>query len=462
MPARRKRRQAEEAEEAETALAIYEHGQSAADDVAADIQAGVREMVVYALEPDVAERVRWSTAVFPTLASLEGLEVDGLFAMRSAEQRRALLEDQTAQTALERGDGLMPAVRFKKVAGRLASLEQLAAGFNECVGPAQLEVGTRENYHAAWRMVVTWSIAHECVEDVIPMGKATLKALTLELMMVGCAAGTIRNVWSSIEDRHRRYGHPLPLGDFGDFRRLYKAVAAVRGAPSRIIFPIGSHHLKQLLGLLGLSDAQERDVLICCTGTALNCRVVEIVFLQICDFLWDFDMAFHILYRGTAAVRIYRRKQDTGRKGHYPRLGRASNIEWDLVLRLRAYAERRGLRVSERCSKGTAPGAWCPHCTPFFFTERVETKGGPKVREQLSRQMASAAVRTSLQLIGVDTTHFSGMSMRRGGISAALTAKVPAPVLYLQSGHGGKMAAQNYMVPADPSVWYENFAALQL
>jgi hypothetical protein len=52
--------------------------------------------------------------------------------------------------------------------------------------------------------------------------------------------------------------------------------------------------------------------------------------------------------------------------------------------------------------------------------------------------------------------------MRRGGISAALTAKVPAPVLYLQSGHGGKMAAQNYMIPADPSVWYENFAALQL
>jgi hypothetical protein len=52
--------------------------------------------------------------------------------------------------------------------------------------------------------------------------------------------------------------------------------------------------------------------------------------------------------------------------------------------------------------------------------------------------------------------------MRRGGISAALTAKVPAPVLYLQSGHGGKMAAQNCMTPSDPSIWYENFAALQL
>ena len=183
--------------------------------------------------------------------------------------------------------------------------------------------------------------------------------------------------------------------------------------------------------------------------------------------LWDFDATFHVMYRGTAAIRIYRRTQDTGRKGHYPRLGKASNIEWDLVLRLRSYAERHSLLVSERCSKGADPGAWCRHCPPFFFAERVESRGGPKVREQLSRQMASAAVtvKKSLQLIGVDTTHFSGMSMRRGrrgGISADLTARVPAPVLYLQSGHGGKMAAQNYMVSADPSVWFENFAALQL
>ena len=31
----------------------------------------------------------------------------------------------------------------------------------------------------------------------------------------------------------------------------------------------------------------ERDLLICCTGTALNCRVVEVVFLQIRNLLWD-------------------------------------------------------------------------------------------------------------------------------------------------------------------------------
>ena len=80
-------------------------------------------------------------------------------------------------------------------------------------------------------------------------------------------------------------------------------------------------------------------------GTALICRVVEVAFFQICNFLWDHDAPYHEKYLGTAAVRIYRRKQDTGRKGHLPRLGRAGNIEWDLVLRLPSCGDMRSEMV---------------------------------------------------------------------------------------------------------------------
>ena len=133
-----------------------------------------------------------------------------------------------------------------------------------------------------------------------------------------------------------------------------------------------------------------------------------------------------------------------------------------LGVAVRRYAEQHNLEVSSECIKGEYPGAGCRHCPPFFFKEPSGERRQTQKREPVSRQMVTDAVIKSLQLVGTDTTYFSGSSMRRGGISAALTAKVPAPVLYLQSGHGGKMAAQNYMIPADPSVWYENFAALQL
>jgi hypothetical protein len=42
--------------------------------------------------------------------------------------------------------------------------------------------------------------------------------------------------------------------------------------------------------------------------------------------------------------------------------------------------------------------------------------------------------------------------MPLGGLSAAITAKVPAPILYLQSGQGKKKAAYDYIVPDDPTL----------
>ncbi len=91
--------------------------------------------------------------------------------------------------------------------------------------------------------------------------------------MIGCATGTIRNIWSAIEDSHHRYGYTLLLGMQVDSTRVSKAVAAVRRQPSRFIFPVGSHHVRALLELAGLSDTQTRDMLICVLGTTACMRV---------------------------------------------------------------------------------------------------------------------------------------------------------------------------------------------
>lgn len=453
---KRAARQAELGEVEESEVAVYTHDPEAAEEVAVELCEALRDMVAFVLQPATVWELQWSVAGFPTIMDLGVLARDPMFTALPEGLRHQLLDDQSAQTAVERGDGILPAISVKGAQGRLASVGQLAAVFQECVAPACLEASTRKGYQAMWRTVVTWAVAHEVVGDLLPMSKTTLTALTQEMLMVGCAAGTIKNLWSSIEDRHRRFGFPMPLGGAGEFKRLYKAVAAVKGTPSRIMFPIGTHHVKRLLELVGLTECQERDVLVCVLGTVLCMRVVELSFLQVCDMLWDHDAAFHAMYLGTLAVHIYRRKQDTARKGMYCRVGLASNAEWDLARRLRRHAERYALRVSPRCTKAENPGARCRHCLPFFFT------GAGEQREMLSRQQVTRGVIKSLELIGVDTEHFSGLSMRRGGISAGLSAKVQEPVMYLQSGHGKGTAARNYMVPVDPSVWYEHFSAFDL
>jgi hypothetical protein len=78
------------------------------------------------------------------------------------------------QTVVKRGDGIMPAVRVKHATRRLTSVQQLTAVFDECVGPARLEASTRRSYQASWRAVLTWGIAHECVESLLPMSKTTV------------------------------------------------------------------------------------------------------------------------------------------------------------------------------------------------------------------------------------------------------------------------------------------------
>jgi hypothetical protein len=182
MPRRapRRTRQAAEGEVEETELAVYEHGAEAADEVADELRDGIRDMVVCELDPETAWQLRWSAAGFPTMIDASILTADSHFLGLDRELQRALLSDEFMQTAVERGDGpgILPAIRVKKACGALATVEELAAVFDQCVGPASLVASTRRGYQAAWRTVLTWGIAHKALGQLMPMSKVTLKALS--------------------------------------------------------------------------------------------------------------------------------------------------------------------------------------------------------------------------------------------------------------------------------------------
>jgi hypothetical protein len=59
----------------------------------------------------------------------------------------------------------------------------------------------------------------------------------------------------------------------------------------------------------------------------------------------------------------------------------------------------------------------------------------------VTRQIVSNVAKECIRMLGDDDQHFSGMSMRRGGLSMAINARVPEPILYLQKrsrkGQGG-------------------------
>jgi hypothetical protein len=80
----------------------------------------------------------------------------------------------------------------------------------------------------------------------------------------------------------------------------------------------------------------------------------------------------------------------------------------------------------------------------------------------MSRQQVSGAVKKVLSRVYSGEAHFSGISMRRGGISAGIAACVPEPILFLQSGYCLNCAARLYMCPRDPHILYETYLAFGL
>jgi hypothetical protein len=378
----------------------------------------------------------------------------------SRERQRAIYADVSAKTIMEKADGMMPAMKVRSSAGRagILSVKAGAALFRTEVMTSALADKTRLRYHGLWQGFVTYGIAQRDLQSIMPATKEMVHAWAMQLMMLGASPSLIRASIAAVQSRHNDYGFQAPLREPRLFQRTMRAVFALQGTPRRQITPISRSMMRKLMRLRNLSAAEKRDVTLTVAGTQLCARVGEIKRLQVCDFLKNYDLGFSRRYRGSAAIRIRKRKQDRERKGLYPRLLKGTTETLCIVRRLERLMRERGLHVSDKCTKAQRPAARCPHCPPLFASFR-EVNGRPL---PMSRQQVTGAVKRAMGLIKKDTTGFSGISMRRGGISQAVHKRVPEPILFLQSGHGSKLAARTYMVPHDPRVLYETAQALRL
>ena len=174
--------------------------------------------------------------------------------------------------------------------------------------------------------------------------------------------------------------------------------------------------------------------------------------MQLCDLLWDHDAPYHPSLLATLATRIIRRKQDSGRFGLYVRIPAGSLVEI-----LRTYVAEMQLRTDPRCTKAAQRGATCPFCDPVGPKTVMGRRGAsaPGQLKGMSRQQVSNAVKVALQSVGVDARHYSGISMRRGGSTAAVQAKIPPAIMHLQSGHGTATSSMGYVDPVDPRTLYQ-------
>ena len=82
---------------------------------------------------------------------------------------------------------------------------------------------------------------------------------------------------------------------------------------------MGVHHVYQMIQLEDQSLARMHNTMLTVLGTVMCLRVKEMDQLQICDVLWHFDAAFHIMYAQTLACRTYKRSSSTTPTAVQPR-----------------------------------------------------------------------------------------------------------------------------------------------
>ena len=204
------------------------------------------------------------------------------------------------------------------------------------------------------------------------------------------------------------------------------------------------------------------DCLTAAILTILCCRCLEGGQLQTCDVWLRYDeQAGLIQFRGGAAFNVKVRKNDQFRQGHQPRMGVAANPRLDALAQLLEFTRLLGSGPRPGCTTRAEPTSVCSVCRPLFPRCIAGGQEFDFSRPASSEEISASIVR-GLGHVGFDVSLFSGVSARRGGISTAIEAGVPEPILWMQSGHAQDVAARRYMRLNSPALLYRTWEAFGL
>jgi integrase len=334
----------------------------------------------------------------------------------------------------------LTAVELSDCRGVPAHLQDVSSGadpislheslFESQILPAAQAHSTRVAYFALWRSYVSYAFIHDSLHDAIPATPRLLKGYMWFLLQAGYRPGTITMHLYAVIDRHRRFACSFPVGR-QHVKAWIKAFERLCGVPKLDKAAVTSTHLKALLSVPRTSLCQLRDVLIVSIGTVCALRVSELTQLDVCDALFDFEP-------GILAIRVKMRKNDQKRAGLWPRIGSPTDARYDIAGLLREWLRRTGLQIEPACEKSRFPRSACRVCGRLFSRLRGDGVSVFPLGHRMhgvTPHTVRDAVFASLGRAGFPTAEFSGISMRRGGLTTALVGGVPSDLYELQSGH---------------------------
>jgi integrase len=391
--------------------------------------------------PPLPPGTTWSSALLPTLANLEPLR-----AYLPAAAADSIIRPEATTTPFE---ATIQSGRLRAAAATINTnnLAAMATAFDNIIAPAIVMPNTRARYFAQWRTLVTFAWSLDALQEILPLSQQLLKAFILAAVLAGYRVPSIMGFLTAFKHRHRIQGLTFQIPS-DTVTGWTTALRRNRGLPTTPKFKVLPSHIKAALMRPISSLTHLRDILIVAIGTTCALRAGEIRDLDICDASWDHDGP------NTLMLRIKLRKQAKGREGLYPRIGAARESRFDIIKLLKMYTRWARLSISPSCSKNAHPAESCEACGSLFRT--MHPSGRKVSAQRIAKNIVTDAVRRQLSAIGINTAGYSAISMRKGGVSAAVCAGIPHDLRRMQTGHKSS-AWEHYFDLADHGELYRFF-----
>jgi hypothetical protein len=384
-----------------------------------------KEAVSDAAGPTAAAQIQWTKSAVPTISNIETV-VDAMPRPRPDAWRTCHLHN-SVRSPLDNLHGNFEATLASLAYRVQPGVAAKSKAFAEVLGPLGTAQATRLKAWRNWKTVITWAIANNALDNILPMDQPTFQALLWELTALGATHSTLKGVIDAVAGRHREARLPSPLSGNLSYQRLNKSLARVIGKPHLRKFGITRDMVVQLLSYRTSSPIVLRNNLLCCTMTMGIMRPAEASLSQSCDYEFQADFNKGLTqFEGCGSLRTLQRKNDQIRAGHEMRFGKSADPALDINHQLRLFMNLVGTNPKPGCTKQRRPGARCPVCPPLFPKLQLADDGSYSIADDPvpSAALISTMVVSALKNIGIHGPAFSGVSCRMGGLTIATEACV--------------------------------------
>ena len=283
---------------------------------------------------------------------------------------------------------------------------------------------TLDAYAADWKHFNTWCGDHK--RRALPASPETILCYVVDLVDRYTIA-TIDRRLSSISYYHKHARHPLPTKD-PEVERTMRGIRRTKGIAPNGKSPILTPLLRQMVEALSDDLPGLRDKALLLLGFAGAFRRSELVGLQMCD----------IQFADVGLIMTLRRSK----------------------------TDQEGVSFTKGIPVG-AHDTTCPKCALEAWLQLSGITTGPIFRpidrwgnvgtRALSTLGVARAVKRALEAIDVDSTAYSGHSLRAGLVTAAAMVGVSERVIMQQTGHKNTAMLRRYI--REGSLFRENAAA---